>query len=58
MAKELTVYFAEVRGGRWVMGEGEQELLVEGFAFIIESTIHGARARGRPMGMLTSRVGV
>jgi hypothetical protein len=57
-AKELTVCFAEVRGGRWVMCEGETELLVEGFAFIIEPTVHGAGARGRLMGMLTSRVGV
>jgi hypothetical protein len=57
-AKELTICFAEVRGGRWVMCEGETELLVEGFAFIVEPTVHGAGARGRLMGVLTSRVGV
>jgi hypothetical protein len=33
--KELTVYFAEERGGRWVMSEGMMELLVERFAFIV-----------------------
>jgi hypothetical protein len=57
-AKELTICFATTRGGRLVMCEGETRLLVEGFAFIIKPTVHGAGARGRIMGMLTSRVGV
>jgi hypothetical protein len=43
--KELTVCVAEARGGRWVMREGETELLVEGFAFIVEPTVHGVGAR-------------
>jgi hypothetical protein len=33
-------------------------LLVEGFAFIVEPTVHGARSRGRLMDMLTGGVGV
>jgi hypothetical protein len=40
------------------MCEGETELFVEGFAFIVEPTIHGAGARGGLMGVLTSRVGI
>jgi hypothetical protein len=31
-AKELTVCFSKARGGRWVMSDGEMELLVEGFS--------------------------
>jgi hypothetical protein len=38
--------------------EGETELFVEDFAFIVEPMIHGARARGGLMGVLTSRVGI
>jgi hypothetical protein len=57
-ARELMVCFAEVRGRGWVICEGETELLMERFAFIIEPMVHGARTRGRLMGILTGRVGV
>jgi hypothetical protein len=52
-AKELSICFTEVGGGRWVMSEGESYLLVERFAFIIKLVVHGARAKGRLMGMLS-----
>jgi hypothetical protein len=45
-------------GGSWVMCDGETKLLVEGFGFIVEPAVHGTGARGRLMGVLTSRVGV
>jgi hypothetical protein len=41
LAKKSTVSFPEERGGRWVTSEGMTELLVEGFAFIVEPTVHG-----------------
>jgi hypothetical protein len=40
------------------VSEGDPYLLVEGFAFVIEVAVHGARSRGRLMDMLTSGVGV
>jgi len=57
-AKEWTIAFVEAREGRWVVCEGKTELLVEGFAFIVEPTVHGAGTRGRPMDVMMSRVGV
>jgi hypothetical protein len=56
--KELTVCFPEARGGRWVVCYGETKLLVKGFAFIVEPTVHGAGTKGRLMDVLVTRVGV
>jgi hypothetical protein len=47
-----------VGGGRWVASEGDLYLLVEGFAFVVELVVHGARSKGRIMDMLTGGVGV
>jgi hypothetical protein len=40
------------------MCEGEMELLVDGFTFIVEPMVHGVGARGRLMGVLTNKMGV
>jgi hypothetical protein len=40
------------------MCEGEAEVLVESFAFLLKQMVHRARARGGIMVMLSSGVGV
>jgi hypothetical protein len=57
-AKELTVCFAEERGGRWVVCEGKTELACGGICIHHRTSGSWGRNQGRLMGVLMSRVGV
>jgi hypothetical protein len=58
MVEQTLVGFAKMRGGLGVISEGEVEVLVEGFSFLVKPIVYGVGSKGGIMVVLSTGVGV